>query len=138
MLGRRIISGQKTQKKKFKQGEKESNNPINKWAVELDKLFLKEEVEIAHKNHHKFNLTSLLERKVKNRLRSRITPVRMAVIKKINNKKFCKCVDKEKPHILLVGMETSPATIRVNIEISQKKKKTDKYKNKKTKSRFVT
>lgn len=58
MLGRRLISGQKTQKKKFKQGEKESNNPINKWAVELDKLFLKEEVEIADKHHNKFNLTS--------------------------------------------------------------------------------
>lgn len=44
----------------------------------------------------------------------------MTAIKKINNKKFRKCVDKEKPYILLVAMETSPATVRISIEISQK------------------
>lgn len=44
----------------------------------------------------------------------------MTVIKKINNKKFHKCVDKEKSYILLIGMETSPATVRISIEISQK------------------
>lgn len=83
-------------------------------------MFLKKEVEIAHKHHNKFNLTSHLERKVKNRLSSHITPVRMTVIKKINNKKFRKCVDKEKSYILLVGMETSPSTVRISIAISQK------------------
>lgn len=82
-------------------------------------MFLKTEIEIALKHHNKFNLTSYLERKVKNRLTSHVTPDRMTVIKKINNKKFCKCVDKEKSYILLVGMETSPATVRISIEISQ-------------------
>jgi hypothetical protein len=58
------------------------NEPIKKWATELNRTFSKEEIQMA-KKHEK--MLTIKEMQIKTTLRFHLTPVRGAIIKNTTN-----------------------------------------------------
>jgi hypothetical protein len=96
------------------------NEPIKKWAAELNRTFSKEKIQMAKKTHEKMlTISGHKGNSNQNHTKIPLSLVRIAIIRNTTtNKCWQGCRGKRNSHTLLMGMQASTTTLENNMETS--------------------
>jgi hypothetical protein len=90
-----------------------TNEPVKKWETELNRIFSKEEIQMAKKHMKKCSPSlAIKEMQIKTTLRFHLPTAKIAIIRNTNDNNRCwRGCGETKPHTLLVEMQTSATTL---------------------------